>query len=264
VSVPDYTIIFFPLLFSKLFNKDLVIEFRDVYPQNIKPLINNKVLFYLIKKISESLEYLAMKYSKYIISNLPFYRKRILEINKNYLKKFFMIPNISEFKSFNESKNVVYAGNISKINNYTVIEKFLKLYKNTDHIRKKFLLGVSNDKRIQLLKLKEKLKFYGFGLLSFDNIFSVKYGINHKKLNLYLDCGLIPLFLGDKKKFINKFHKHLPIHFCTNQFKKEYEIFKYLINVKKKYIHDEKKIFRKIEMTNILTTQKLIKIFVTD
>jgi hypothetical protein len=264
LSVPDYTIIFFPLLFSKLFNKDLVIEFRDVYPQNIKPLIKNKVLFYLIKKISESLEYLALKYSKYIISNLPLYKKRILEINKNYLKKLFIIPNISEFKSFNESKNVLYAGNISKINNYNEVAKFLEIYKNTDYARKQFLLGASNYRPIQLLKLKEKLKFYGFGLLSFDNIFSAKYGINHKKLNLYLDCGLIPLFLGDKKKFINKFHKHLPIHFFNNQYKKQYEVFKYLINVKKKYIHDEKKIFRKIEMTNILTTQKLIKIFVTD
>ena len=192
------------------------------------------------------------------------YKKRIFEVNKNYLNKLFIIPNISEFKSFNESKNVVYTGNISKINNYNEIAKFLKIYKNTDQERKQFLLGASNHRPMQLLKLKEKLKFYGFGLLSFDNIFSVKYGINHKKLNLYLDCGLIPLFLGDKKKFINKFHKHLPIHFCTNQFKKEYEIFKYLINVKKKHIHDEKKIFRKIEMTNILTTQKLIKIFVTD
>ena len=264
LSVPDYTIILFPLLFSKLFNKDLVVEFRDVYPQNIKPIIKNKILFYLIEKISQSLESIALKYSKYIISNLPLYKKRILEINKNYIKKLFIIPNISEFTRFNKSIDVVYAGNISKINNYKLIEKFLELYKSKDVVSNQFLLGSKNYRPIQLLKLKEKLKFYGFGAFSFDNIFSAKYGINHKKLNLYLDCGLIPLFLGDKKKFINKFHKHLPIHFFTNQSKKEYKILKYLTNVKKIYKYDEKKIFRKIEKSNMLTTQKLIKIFVTD
>lgn len=264
LSAPDYTIIFFPLLFSKLFNKDLVVEFRDVYPQNIRPIVKNKILYYLIKKISQILESIALKYSKYIISNLPLYRKRILEINKNYMKKLFIIPNISEFTRFNKSIDIVYTGNISKINNYKLIKKFLELYKSKGVGSNKFLLGVKNYRPIQLLKLKEKLKFYGFGALSFDNIFSAKYGINHKKLNLYLDCGLIPLFFGDKKKFINKFHKHLPIHFFTNQFKKKYEVLKYLTNVKKIYKYDEKKIFRKIENSNMLTTQKLIKIFVTD
>lgn len=263
LTVPDYTIIFFPLLISKLFNKDLVVEFRDVYPQNIRPIIKNKILFFLIEKISQSLESMALKYSKYIISNLPLYRKRIFEINKNYIKKLFIIPNISEFKTFNKSKDVVYAGNISAINNYKSIKKFLELHKGDD-LTNQFLLGSNNYKSIQLLKLKKKLKFYGFGVFSFDNIFSAKYGINHKKLNLYLDCGLIPLFFGDKKKFSNKFHKHLPIHFFTNQFKKKFELLKYLSNVKKIYNYNQKKILRKIEKTNMLTTQKLIKIFIID
>jgi len=242
ITVPDYSSILVAFFFSKIFKKDLIVEFRDVYPENINPYIKDSFFYGIISFVISIFELVAIKHSKIIISNLPFYSSRLINSYKRYKNKLEIIPNLSKFNGFNRSRGFLYAGSLSLVNNTNLIDNFMKNIVFNKKKVKKYLISKKKINEISLKKLLLNLKKYGFGFFSFNNINSLKYGLNHKKLNLYFDNGLVPVFLGDKK-FKNYFFSYFPIFFIENYvninaIKVE---FKKLFNFQKKLILSEKK-----------------------
>ena len=263
ITVPDYSSIMIAFILSKIFNKNLIVEFRDVYPENIKPYFNSNLFFKFISVITAFFEFIAIKYSKSLISNLPFYCKRLSNGYYKYIDKLNIIPNLSKFNGFNKNSAFVYAGSPSIINNIDAINNFSKnMSFNKDKVTK-YLISKKITNPLSQKQLLSQLKKYGFGIFSFDNINSIKYGLNHKKLNLYFDYGLVPVFLGDKK-FKNYFFSHFPIFFINNYISAKIVKIKLenLFNFQKKLLLNEKKIKKNVLKVNSNTKKKLENIFI--
>lgn len=262
ITVPDYSSVIVAFLFSKIFNKDLIVEFRDVYPENIKPYFKNNFLYKVISIITTFFEIIAIKYSKIVISNLPLYTKRFINNYREYKNKLEILPNLINFNGFNRKKNFIYAGSMSLVNNINVIDNFIKNIDVNKNKVTKYLISKKKVNEVSQKKLLLSLKKYGFGIFSFNNINSVKYGMNHKKLNIYFDCGLVPTFIGNKK-FKNYFFSYFPIFFINEQFslKIKFEL-KKLYHFQKKLFLNEKKIKKNILKINCNTQKKLEDIFI--
>ena len=134
---------------------------------------------------------------------------------------------------------------------YYLLKKYLTKIKGSKS--KKEILGYSD--------LAVLLKKFGFGLFSFNNFTAEKYGINHKKLNLYFDNGVLPIFLGNKK-LSKYFFSHFPILFLNHKVKDFKYVLKIILNHQKKCILEIDQIKKKIIKTNLKTLDKLKQIFV--
>lgn len=263
ITVPDYSSIVVAFFFSKIFNKDLIVEFRDVYPENIKPYFKNNFFYKIISIMTSFFEFIAIKYSKIVISNLPFYSKRFVNNYSKYANKLEILPNLINFNGFNRKRNFLYAGSVTLVNNINVIDNFIKKIDFNKSKVTKYLIAKKKVNEVSQKKLLLSLKKYGFGIFSFNNINSVKYGMNHKKLNIYFDGGLVPTFIGNKK-FKNYFFSHFPIFFINEQISLKVIKFelKKLYHFQKKLILNEKKIKKNILKINYNTQKKLEDIFV--
>jgi len=263
ITVPDYSSVFIAFFYSKIFKKDLIVEFRDVYPENIKPYIKNRFFYGIASYVTSIFELIAIKYSKIIISNLPFYNMRLSNSYNRYINKLEIIPNLSKFNGFNRSRAFLYAGSLSLVNNANVIDGFIKNIVFNKNKVKKYLISKKKVNELSQKKLLFSIKKYGFGIFSFKNVYSLKYGLNHKKLNLYFDNGLVPVFVGDKK-LKNYFFSHFPIFFIKNSLSTKIiklELEK-LFNFKKKLALNKQKIKKNILKINSNTQKKLENIFI--
>jgi len=261
LSVPDYSTIILATLLAKIFEKKLIVEFRDVYPENIKPYFKYKFIYKIFKSILNKIKKIAIENCIFAITNLKYFSTNLRENNIKYSNKLVVVPNICGFKNFNRSKNFVYAGNTSKVNNYEEISAFIKKLKLNSLKINQFKTSNSSKETTALRDLTVILKKFGFGLFSFNNFTAEKYGINHKKLNIYFDYGVIPIFLGNKKPS-KYFFPHFPILFLNHKTKDFKYVLKNILYHQKKCINEEDEIKKTIVKTNLNTFNKLQQIFI--
>ena len=261
LSVPDYSTIVLAIILAKIFEKKIIVEFRDVYPENIKPYFKYKFIYKIVKFILNKIKKIAIENCSFTLTNLKYFSTNLKENNIKYSNKLVVVPNICGFKNFNRSKNFVYAGNTSKVNDYKKISEFMKKLKLNSFKINQFTISKSRKKVIGFRDLKVVLKKFGFGLFSFNNFIAEKYGINHKKLNLYYDNGVIPIFLGNKK-LSKYFFSHFPILFLNHKTKDFKYVLKNILNHQKKCITEKDEIKKTIVKTNLNTFNKLKQIFI--
>ncbi|MDC1497067.1 glycosyltransferase [Pelagibacteraceae bacterium] len=260
LTAPDYLSIIIAYFFSKILDKKLIVEFRDVYPENIEPYFKNKFFYWIIFTLIKKIESIAIKNSRFIVSNLPYFYKCLDKKHKKYKNKLYILPNLSSFDGFNKDKKFVYAGKLSKINNNQAISNFFEKLDSSSVESSKFLTNSNTSKIVTYTNLTKVLKKFGFGVFSFKNSKSLRYGLNHKKLNLYFDNGVLPVFLGDKK--ISKyFFSHFPIIFVTSNKKNFKHTLNDIFKNRKSVLSKRDKIKKNINQVNSNSLDKLKHIF---
>lgn len=201
-------------LFRFRFKGNIIYEARDIYPDTLTEFYD---LHWYITKIFKIIELSVHKKVDFIVSTLNRYDLYLRHLKID--KKFILIPNF--FNKFNMAKKkksniFAYIGSITYASNMEdIFSSFLKINNKRNFklliiskgdLFHKYQSKYENNQNIEFITMKDKktisywAKKSKYGFISYYSKNSIyKYGISPRKINYYLDNGIIPILISKNK-----------------------------------------------------------------